>query len=134
MDNNISTQLKDIKPLIEIPDSSYYLYWGFIIFGTLLLLSTIFFIAKRLWDNRKANLAKGYLIKLKEIDWRDTKKSAYQATYYARLLATDERREKLFEQLELMLEQYKYKKEVEEVDEDTRNHFNLFVRIADESI
>lgn len=129
-----SEQLRDIKPLLEIPDSSYYIYWGLIIFGVLLLLSILFFIAKRLWDNRKVNLAKEYLVKLKEIDWKDTKKSAYEATHYARLLATDERREKLFVQLEPLLEQYKYKKEVETVDEDTRNHFNLFVQVADESI
>jgi hypothetical protein len=134
MDNNIKEQLKDIKPLLEIPDNSYYIYWGLIIFVALLLLGVLFFVAKKLWDNRKENLAKGYLQKLKEIDWKDTKKSAYEATHYARLLATDERREKLFGQLEPLLEQYKYKKEVETVDTDTRNRFNLFVQVADESI
>ena len=138
MDNkqvaDITEQLKDIKPLLEIPDNSYYIYWGLIIFVALLLLGVLFFVAKKLWDNRKENLAKGYLVKLKKIDWKDTKKSAYEATHYARLLATDERREKLFEQLEPLLEQYKYKKEVETVDEDTRNRLNLFVQVADESI
>ena len=138
MDNkqaaDITEQLKDIKPLLEIPDNSYYMYWGLIIFIALLLLGVLFFVAKKLWDNRKENLAKGYLKKLKEIDWKDTKQSAYEATHYARLLATDERRIKLFEQLEPLLEQYKYKKEVEAVDADTRNRFNLFVQVADESI
>lgn len=138
MDNkqtaDITQQLKDIKPLLEIPDSSYYIYWGLIVFGILLLLGILFFVAKKFWDNRKVNLAKGYLQKLKEVDWKDTKKSAYEATHYARLLATDERREKLFGQLEPLLEQYKYKKEVEMVDEETRNHFNLFVQVSDESI
>ena len=131
---DITEQLKDIKPLLEIPDNSYYIYWGLIIFVALLLLGVLFFVAKKLWDNRKENLAKGYLQKLKEIDWKDTKKSAYEATHYARLLAVDERRIKLFEQLEPLLEQYKYKKEVETVDDDTRNRFNLFVQVADESI
>ncbi len=134
MDNNITEQLKDIKPLLEIPDNSYYIYWGLIIFAAILLLGVLFFVAKKLWDNRKENLAKGYLVKLKEIDWKETKKSAYEATHYARLLATDERREKLFEQLEPLLEQYKYKKEVETIDDDTRKRFNLFVQVADESI
>ena len=138
MDNkqvaDITEQLKDIKPLLEIPDNSYYIYWGLIIFAALLLLGVLFFAAKKLWDNRKENLAKGYLKKLKEIDWKDTKKSAYEATHYARLLATDERRIKLFEQLEPLLEQYKYKKEVETVDTDTRNRLTLFVQVADESI
>ena len=131
---NINEQLKDIKPLLEIPDSSYYIYWGLIDFAIFLGVAIVFFVVKKLWDNRKINLAKGYLESIKKIDWQDTKKSAYEATHYARLLATDERRKELFSQLEPMLEQYKYKKEVEEVDPDTQNKFNLYVQVADESV
>ncbi len=133
-EQNISSQLRDIKPLLEIPDSSFYVYWGLIGFGVLLGLGILFFVIKKFWENRKINLAKGYLAKLKAIDWVDTKKSAYEATHYARLLATDERRKELFSQLEPMLEKYKYKKEVDEVDTETRNKFNLYVQVADESI
>ncbi len=133
-DNNITAQLRDIKPLLEIPDSSYYIYWGLIIFGVLLTVGVLFFVLKKLWDNRKINLAKGYLEAMKKIDWVDAKKSAYEATHYARLLATDERRKELFSQLEPMLEKYKYKKEVDEVDMDTRNKFNLYVQVVDESV
>jgi len=138
MDRNqtamINEQLRDIKPLLEIPDSSYYVYWGLILFATVLIAGILFFVVKKLWENRKVNLAKGYLVSIKKIDWKDTKKSAYQATHYARLLATDERRKELFSQLEPLLEQYKYKKKVDEVDQETRNRFNLFVQVADESI
>ena len=133
-EQNLTAQLKDIKPLLEIPDNSYYIYWGLIIFVTLLVVVILFFVAKRLWDNRKINLAKGYVEKLKKIDWKDAKVSAYEATHYARLLATDERRKELFSQLEPMLEQYKYKKEVDAVDHDTQNKFNLYVQVANESI
>ena len=131
---NISKELRDIKPLLEIPDSSYYIYWGLISFAIFLGVVILFFMVKKIWDNRKVNLAKDYLEAIKKIDWEDTKKSAYEATYYARLLATDERRKELFSQLEPMFEQYKYKKEVEAVDQDTRNKFNLYVQVADESV
>jgi len=127
-------ELRDIKPLLEIPDSSIYIYWGLIGFGVLLLLGILFFAGKKLWEKRKINLAKGYLERLKAIDWKDAKHSAYEATHYARLLATDERKKELFSQLEPMLERYKYKKEVDEVDVETKNKFNLFVQVADESI
>ncbi len=133
-EHNISAQLRDIKPLLEIPDSSYTIYWGLIGFVSLLVLGVLFFVLKKLWENRKINLEKGYLEAIKKIDWIDTKKSAYEATHYARLLATDERRKELFSQLEPMLEQYKYKKEVAEVDKDTHNKFNLYVQVADESV
>ena len=133
-DVNLTAQLKDIKPLLEIPDNSIYLYWGLIILAVLIVLVLGYFVVKKLWRQRKINLAKGYLEKLKSIDWHDTKKSAYDATHYARLLATDERRKELFSQLEPLLEQYKYKKEVNEVDQDTLNRFNLYVQVADESV
>jgi len=134
MDNNLSSQLKDIKPLLDIPDNSFYIYWGLIVFASLLVVAILFFAAKRLWENRKINLAKGYLEKLQAINWKDAKQSAYEATHYARLLATDERRKELFSQLEPMLEQYKYKKEVNAVDQDTQNKFNLYMQVANESI
>ncbi len=134
MDNNLSTQLKDIKPLLEIPDNSFYFYWGSIILAVLIVLVLVYFVGKKLWKKRQINLAKGYLETLKAIDWHDTKKSAYDATHYARLLATDERRKELFSQLEPLLEQYKYKKEVDEVDQDTLNRFNLYVQVANESV
>lgn len=133
-DQNLTAQLRDIKPLLEIPDHSFYLYWGLIGFFSLLGLGILFFVVKKFWENRKINLAKVYLERLKQIDWEDSKHAAYEATKYARLLATDERRKELFSQLEPMLERYKYKKVVDEVDQQTLNQFHLFVRIADESI
>ncbi len=133
-EQNLTAQLRDIKPLVEIPDSSFYIYWGLIGFAVLLGIGIFFFVAKKLWENRKKNLAKEYLAALKSIDWSNSKKAAYEVTHYARLLATDERRKELFAQLEPMLEKYKYKKEVDQVDQDTLNQYKLFVQVADESI
>lgn len=130
----MNTELKDIKPLLEIPDSSYYLFWGLILFGVLLAVAVLFFAIRKYLEHRKANLAKKYLAKLHAINWKDTKESAYAATHYARLLATDDRRKELFDQLEVLLEQYKYKKEVEKVDAETLKRFNLYMQVADESI
>ncbi len=130
----MNEQLKDIKPLLEIPDNSYYLFWGLILFGVLLAVAILFFAIKKYLQHRKANLAKKYLARLHAINWKDSKESAYTATHYARLLATDERRKELFEQLESLLEQYKYKKEVETVDEETLKRFNLYVQVVDESV
>jgi len=130
----MDTQLRDIKPLLEIPDNSYAIFLGLIIFGTLLAAAILFFAIKKYLEHRKANLARKYLARLHAINWKDTKESAYAATHYARLLATDERRKELFNQLEALLEQYKYKKEVETVDEETLKRFNLYVQVADESV
>lgn len=131
---NASEQLRDIKPLLEIPDSSFYLFWALVIFGVLLLAAILFFAVKKYLEHRKANLAKKYLEQLHAIDWVDPKASAYTATKYARLLATDERRKELFEQLLPLLEKYKYKKEVAQVDDEVLKQFNLYMQVADESV
>ncbi len=127
-------ELKDIKPLLEIPDNSYYIYWGLIIFGVILAVAILFFVVKKYLEIRRENLARKYLAQLHSIDWQNAKESAYKATHYARLLATDDRRKELFEQLAPMLDRYKYKKEVDSVDEDTLKQFNLYVQVADESV
>ena len=127
-------KLRDIKPLVEIPDSSYYIYYGLIALGVLLLVVLLYLIGLYLWRLRKENLAKRYLEALKAIDWRDSKASAYAATKYGRLLATDTRRKELFSQLEALLQRYKYKKEVDPVDEETKRMFDLYVQVCDESI
>ncbi len=130
----MNTELKDIKPLLEIPDNSYVIFWGLILFAAVLFLAVLFFAVKKFLEHRKANLAKKYLARLQAIDWKESKESAYTATHYARLLATDERRKELFAQLEVLLEQYKYKKEVDSVDKKTLKQFNLYVQVCDESV
>ncbi len=127
-------KLRDIKPLVEIPDSSYYVYYGLIALGVLLVVALLYLVGIYLWRLRKENLAKRYLEALKAIDWRDSKASAYAATKYGRLLATDTRRKELFSQLEALLQRYKYKKEVDPVDEETKRMFDLYVQVCDESI
>lgn len=133
-ENNITAQLRDIKPLLEIPDSSYTLYWGLILLLSFFVVALVIFVAMKLWKNRKINLEKGYLEAIKKIDWKESKKSAYEATHYARLLASDPKRKELFMQLLPLLEQYKYKKEVQNIDEETQKLFNLYVQVADESV
>ena len=131
---NSGEQLRDIKSLLEIPDSSYYLFWGLVIFGIVLLAAVLFFAVRKYLEYRRTNLAKIYLAKLHEINWNNPKESAYAATHYGRLLATDERRKELFEQLEPLLEQYKYKKEVDAVNDETLKKFKLYMQVADESV
>ncbi len=133
-EQNLTAQLKDIKPLLEIPDYSFYYYWGAITIVVFFVSMLLFFVIKKYIENRKKNLSKHYLEELKNIDWNNSKEASYKATHYGRLLANDERSREIFSQLQPMLEQFKYKKSVDEVDEKTRNQFDLFVRVINESI
>ncbi|SFV71301.1 hypothetical protein MNB_SV-13-54 [hydrothermal vent metagenome] len=127
---NISAQLRDIKPLMEIPDNSFYMYWGLIAFVLVLVLGLLLWMITYLWKNRKINLAKGYLASLKSIDWTKSKEASYEATQYARLLATNEEKEVLFLALEENLMAYKYKKEVDAIDEETMKLLNEYIEVC----
>ena len=127
-------KLRDIKPLLEIPDSSYYIYIGLILLVSLLLIVITVFLVKKFLKSRKVNMKKVYLKELKTLNWSETKKSAYLATELGRKLATEKRTEEIFSQLIPMLEAYKYKKEVPSLDDETLKQFNLLVHVLDESI
>lgn len=131
---NKTEELRDIKPLLEIPDISYYLYIGFLIFIGLILLGIIFFIARKFWINRKKDMRKVYFEKLKEVNWDNSKESAYAVTYLGRELSIDDRSRDIYRELVLMLEPYKYRKEVPKVDSKTLKQYNLLVHVIDESI
>jgi len=134
MASSVTVQLRDIKPLIEIPDSSVYLYWGLIFLVSLLVIMVGYWFYRKVKREQKINLEKEYLERLNTIDWDSAKQAAYRATHYGRLLAADERREEIFSQLLPLLEKYKYKKETQRVDDETLRQFELYRRICNESV
>jgi len=128
-------ELRDIKPLLEIPDSSYYIYIALIALGVLLILGIVFFVVKKFWDNRKVNMNRVYLERLKNVDWSDSKQASYEVTFFGRsLLDVDARVEEIYNQLLPMLEAYKYRKEVPSIDDETMKQYNLLVHVIDEAI
>ena len=131
----MENELRDIKPLLEIPDSSYYIFLGLIFLGLTIVVLIIFFLIKKFWKKKKIDMQKVYFEQFKNLDWSEVKTSAYEATRLGRLLTKEnERSREIYEQLVPMLEAYKYKKEVPMLDEDTLNQYNLLVHIIDESL
>jgi hypothetical protein len=128
-------ELRDIKPLLEIPDSSYYLFLALVALVIILLVSLIFFLVKKFWKKKKVNMQKVYFEQFKNLDWTNVKYSAYEATELGRKLTLEnERAKEIYTQLIPMLESYKYRKEVPSLDEETLKQYNLLVHIIDESL
>ena len=124
----MNEQLRDIKPLLEIPDIGYYFYFEiFILIILLIVLFLIFFKYKNLFLKRKEDKNREYFKQLKSINWNNSKESAYELTLLGRKLAKDEASIKIYNQLLLLLEPYKYKKEVPLVDEETIDLYYLFL-------
>jgi hypothetical protein len=131
----MENELRDIKPLLEIPDSSYYLFLALVFLGIALLIVIIGLLIKKFWKKKKIDMQKVYFHHFKNLDWTNVKASAYEATYLGRKLTFEnERAKEIYEQLVPMLESYKYRKEVPILDEETLKQYNLLVHIIDESI
>lgn len=124
-------ELRDIKPYIQGND---LLYWLFVLFFLVVILALIFWLAAmiiNLVKRRKTDMRTEYIKKLKSINWDNPKESAYTISRYGRLVATDSRSKEIFDQLESLLIKYKYKKFVDNADQETINYYNLFMDVLD---
>lgn len=130
MNEELLSKLNDIKELEKIPDNSLFIFSALILLGFIFLLILIFFITK-LIKNRKKNPRKIYFKILKNVNFSDSKKSAYTITKYSRLIVSNEREKKLAIELIESLEKYKYKKEVENIDNEVKAKFSIFMDSLD---
>lgn len=130
MNEDVLSKLNDIKELEKIPDNSLFIFSALILLGFIFLLILIFFITK-LIKNRKKNPRKIYFKILKNVNFSDSKKSAYTITKYSRLIVSNEREKKLAIELIESLEKYKYKKEVENIDNEIKAKFSIFMDSLD---
>ena len=130
MNEDVLSKLNDIKELEKIPDNSLFIFSALILLGFIFLLILIFFITK-LIKNRKKNPRKIYFKILKNVDFSNSKKSAYTITKYSRLIVSNEREKKLAIELIESLEKYKYKKEVENIDNEVKAKFSIFMDSLD---
>ncbi|BCD59740.1 MULTISPECIES: hypothetical protein [unclassified Nitratiruptor] len=124
-------KLRDIKPIVEIPDYSFWIYFAFIVVITLLAAILVYQIVKLL-STKKVNRRKEILQMLRNLDCNDSKKCAYLLTKYGKYLVTDESRARLYEDLVKKLTHYKYKKNVSTFPEDLKKEIRLFLRVHDE--
>lgn len=124
-------ELKDIKPYLT---NTEWLYWGFVAASMLLLflfISIVWWGISRWLYSRKQNLRKQYLNAIKSVDWSNSKNAAYKVSYYGRLLAKDPRSMEILSQLETMLLEYKYKKDVPKVNDETLVYYDLLIQVLD---
>jgi hypothetical protein len=117
------SQLKDIKPPVEVPDSSFWFFLALIITIFLLLLALVYWFKYKRGSKRRKRFdpileAKE---KLKRIDFTDSKMAVYTFDEYLPVLIGDDQEMlKSFENLQKDLEKYKYKKDVPKLSEQDR--------------
>jgi len=125
-------KLRDIRDLEVIPDVSFYFFVALVIFSLALLVGIGYMVYKHFSSKSKDLTKKEVLKRLKDIEFDNPKTSAYKITKYARFLADDEKSLKMFDKLQERLLKYKYMPSPPAIDQDTINHYNLFLESVDE--
>ena len=123
-------QIHDIKDIVKIPDYSIFIFY-FLIFLAVLALFIVIALIIKYFKNKKPNLRKEYFKILEEIDYSDTKTSAYTISKYIRLLAKNERETILADELIELLQEYKYKKDVKQIDDNIKAKLSTFMDVVD---
>ncbi len=123
-------QINDIKDIVDIPDYSIYIF-GAIIIAMAIIIGLIIYFIYKYFKNKKLNIKKEYFKILQNLDLDDTKNSAYKITKYGLLLASTPREKRLISSLNSLLEEYKYKKNVQPFDDNIKNQFQIFLDSLD---
>lgn len=119
----------DIEPAVEIINYSFIYFSSSIGLGLVFLYFTIKFILN-LFHNRR-NSKKEMVATLKEMDWSDSKGSAYKVTRLGRAVSSSERSRKLLDEIIESLEVYKYRSSVPEIDQSIISKFNIFLEVVE---
>jgi hypothetical protein len=125
--------LHDIKPLVEVPDNSL-IYAGIavFVFAVVVILAAVW-IYRHFAKAKEEDLRKSYLQKIHKVDTGNAKQAAYEISSYGRFLAQSERAKDMLDNLDQRLSKYKYKKEVEALDDETLGYYKLFLEVLDAS-
>ncbi|MDA3945376.1 MAG: hypothetical protein PF439_01680 [Helicobacteraceae bacterium] len=124
--------LHDIKPLMEVPDSSLMLLTVISAVVIMVLSGALFLLYRFMKDRKTVNLRKEHYKILNEVNFRDPKKAAYDITEYGRLFSVDsERLNSAYANLVSRLEPYKYKRVVDAIDEESLGYFKIYLGMID---
>jgi len=111
--------IHDIKPLMEVPDSSL----TFLILGLSVVFLLLFGGGYLFYKHFKA---------LENVDFSDPKKAAYAITEHGRFFVDDAPRLKeAYENMVERLEVYKYRRDVTPISDESRSYYKIYLEMID---
>ena len=124
--------LHDIKPLMEVPDSSFTMVVIVSVMIILVLAVALYLLYGYLQGKKKVDHRKNHYRALQKVDFGDSKKAAYAITEHGRIFAADsERLNEAYVNLVSRLEVYKYKKMVAAIDDESRSYYKIYLGMID---
>lgn len=122
-------KLADIKGFVQIEDVSFYIFLAILAFIVLVLI----FVGFKIYDYLKnKGKSKKQIAKenLENLDFKDSKKSAYTISKFAPYLLEDEGQKDMFKKLEKTLIKYKYQKNVPDFSDEDKKVFKTFMDLC----
>ena len=124
--------LHDIKPLVEIQEYSFYYLLALIVVALVVLGAIIYMIIRYLNAKNAFNIRKEHAKILHDINFKDAKQSAYDITFYGATFKDDSpRHREMFANITQRLETYKYKKNVDAIDDEVKAYVDLYREMID---
>ncbi len=124
-------KIHDIKPIIEIPDFSVYLYYG-LLFLVFVVICLIIHGQNKVLKPKIKTKEMFWYEKLQSLDFDNPKQTAYDISKYGRYLAKEERQVRLIDELTSELSSYKYKKEIPIIlTQEIKTKFKIFMDTLD---
>jgi len=124
-------KIHDIKPIVEIPDFSVYLYYG-LVFLIFLVICLILYGIYKFFKPKVKTQEMYWYEKLQKLDFNNIKQTAYDISKYGRYLAKEERQIRLIDELTNELSMYKYRKEIPtKLTQEIKTKFNIFMDTLD---
>jgi hypothetical protein len=125
-------KIRDIKPLMEVPDQSFYIFMGVVVLSLIILIGGSYLFIRWYKRRKTQNLRKTTYQKLLYVDLKNPKKAAYEVTELGLFFREDSQRtQEMYDNLVARLERYKYKKEVEPIDMETQSYIELYQGMID---
>lgn len=129
---NFDIPLHDIKPIVDVQEYSLYYFLSISLLVVILLAGILYLLFKWMQKRGAFNIRKEHKKLLNTLDLNDTKKSAYDITYYGATFKDDSPRHlEMYENITSRLEGYKYKKVVDNFDSETLNYMELYKEMCD---
>jgi hypothetical protein len=124
--------LRDIKPLVEIQEYSLYYFSALALLAILFVTGAIYFLVKYVKSKKAFNVRKEHLKLMNAIDFSDAKRDAYDMTLYGATFKNDSPKHlDAYENMLDKLEEYKYKRTVDEVKEEAKLYADLYRGMID---
>jgi len=120
-------KIHDIKDIVEINDYSFY-FFIFLLLLLILFSLLLFFYLYKLYLKKRNNPFKKYLRELQNVDLKNTKQASYLIAKNAHLMSFHKNNTQECKNILLLLEEYKYKKDVPNFSSTFLEKYNEYLK------